>query len=210
MQFTDRQDAGRRLGEALIRLGLERPVVLGIPRGGVVVGAEAARLLHAPLDIVLVRKLRHPSQPELAIGAIGEDGAAFLHEDTVEGVSEEAVFREERIRLEELRHKAEVYRAVRTPVDLEGRTAVLVDDGVATGSTMAAAARLTRTRRPVRLVIALPVAPVSAREALHREADSVVCIHTPRTFAAVGQFYESFHETTDEVVVALLRAAVES
>lgn len=189
-------------------MALESPVVLGIPRGGVIVAAEVARMLGAPLDVALVSKLRHPNQPELAIGAIGEDGGAFLHEETAADVTEDAIFREERDRLEKLRSRARAYRAARAPVDVAGRIVILVDDGVATGSTMAAAARLMRAHGPARLVIALPVAAEGAVESLRGEADEIVCIHTPQGLHAVCHYYESFYETRDDDVVAALAASV--
>jgi predicted phosphoribosyltransferase len=173
----------------------------------VAVGAEVARALGAPLDVEVVRKLGAPSQPELAVGAIAL-GEMVLNERAIEaiGLSETGL---EAIRCAEdaeLRRRDEAYRAARTRVDVSGRDVVVVDDGVATGMTTTAALRAVRTRGALRVVLAVPVAPVDTLARLRTEADEVVCLETPRSFRAVGQFYEDFRQTTDAQVVALLAA----
>jgi len=207
--FQDRRDAGRRLGERLADMHFERPVVLAIPRGGVEVGVETARAINAELDVALVRKLRHPAQPELAIGAVGEEGEPYVNERTAVGLDREAIDHEVRQRREELQERSSRYREAKSVASLEGRDAILVDDGVATGSTMEAALRVTRARGPRRVIVALPVAPPAAVDRLSGEADEVVCLDAPESFAAVGQFYERFDQTTDEQVVQLLHESQE-
>ncbi|MGW7667063.1 phosphoribosyltransferase family protein [Streptomyces sp. NPDC054775] len=206
MVFTDRLDAGRQLGECLRHLRGEDVVVLGLPRGGVPVAAEVARVLDGPLDVCLVRKLGVPFQPELGMGAIGEDGVRVIND---------AVIREARVTPFELaqveEHEREVlerrglrYRGGRPPVGVEGRTAVIVDDGVATGSTARAACRIARARRAARIVLAVPVAPQDWTARLGGEADELVALDTPVDFFAVGQFYIDFAQIGDEEVAACL------
>lgn len=207
MTFRDRRDAGQRLAQALQGLRGRGPFVLAIPRGGIVVGFEVARALDAPLDVVVPRKLRAPYNPELAIGAVAHDGSVYL-DATVAGsikVTDEYLKEEIEYQLDEIRRRMQLYRGDRPPPDLSGRAAVLVDDGIATGSTMIAALRATRASGPAMLAAAVPVAPPEGVESLRREADDVVCLHTPMLFYAVGQFYDDFAQTTDEEVIALLR-----
>lgn len=207
MTFRDRRDAGQRLAEALQGLRNRRPVVLAIPRGGIVVGYEVARALDAPLDVVVPRKLRAPYNPELAIGAVAHDGSVYL-DTPVAGtlkVPDEYLKEEIAYQLEEIRRRMRLYRGDRPPPDLSGRVAIVVDDGIATGSTMIAALRATRAAGPATLVAAVPVAPPEGVESLRREADDVVCLATPMMFYAVGQFYDDFAQTSDEEVIALLR-----
>ncbi|MET8951441.1 phosphoribosyltransferase family protein [Streptomyces sp. NPDC004393] len=209
MLFMDRQEAGRQLGTRLEHLRGRNAVVLGLPRGGVPVAFEVARAIGAPLDVCLVRKLGVPFQPELGMGAIGEDGVRVIND---------AVVREARVTPQELaeveEHERDVleqrgrrYRGTYEPVSVEGRTVVVVDDGVATGSTARAACRIARARGAERIVLAVPVAPSDWTERLGGEADELVSVATPREFFAIGQFYADFAQTDDEEVADCLRRA---
>jgi predicted phosphoribosyltransferase len=207
--FEDRHDAGRRLAALLERFRDERPVVVGIARGGVPVAAEVARALDAPLDVAVVRKIGAPQNPEYAIGALAEGGVHVLSEPTVRAIGltdaglEALMARVER----ELRERLHRYRDAREPVELAGRTAILVDDGLATGRSALAAVRSLRKRGAARVILAVPVAAPDSVGALRDEADEVVCVQMPADLWAVGQWYEDFSPTTDEEVTALLAAA---
>ncbi len=207
MTFQDRREAGRQLAVALAAYRDRRPFVLAIPRGGVIVGYEVAKALGAPLDVVVPRKLRAPFNPELAVGAVAHDGSVYLDSPLVShlDVTEEYVREETARQLEEIRRRMQIYRGDRPPAVLEGTTSIVVDDGIATGSTMIAALRATRAARPAHLVAAIPVAPAEGVAMLRREADDVVCLYTPPMFYAVGQFYVDFAQTDDAEVVELLR-----
>lgn len=206
MRFTDRAAAGRQLAEAVRRLRPDHPVVLGLPRGGVPVAHAVAAALDAPLDVLVVRKLGVPSHPELGFGAIGEDGVRIVNDAVVRaaGVGEDAAARVERAEREVLEERLRRYRRDRPGVPLRDRTAVLVDDGIATGSTALAACRVARAHGAARVVVAVPVAPPEALELLRREADEVVCLAAPERFGSVGQWYDDFAQTPDEEVAALL------
>jgi predicted phosphoribosyltransferase/dienelactone hydrolase len=205
MPFSNRVDAGRQLARPLRSLGGD-VVVLGLPRGGVPVAAEVARALGAPLDVIVVRKLGVPWQPELAMGAVGEDGVQIANEDVIRAarVTESqwaaVVAREQ----SELERRASRFRDARPRVDLTGRTAVLVDDGMATGATARAACHVARAHGAGRVVLAVPVASPTAIEALRSSADEIVCLEAPPAFHAVGQWYVDFSPTTDDEVVATL------
>src|SRR5436309_5797780 len=207
MLFRDRRDAGEQLSAALRIYRDRRPHVLAIPRGGVVVGYEAAVALHAPLDVVIPRKLRAPGNPELAIGAVAHDGTVYLDEALAAAlrVADDYLQAEIAEQSVEIRRRMLLYRGDRPPPALSGSVAVVVDDGIATGSTMIAALRAVRAMRPAWLVVAIPVAPADGVHRLHAEADDVACLHSPPVFYAVGQFYENFAQTTDDEVIALLR-----
>jgi putative phosphoribosyl transferase len=211
MLFADRRDAGRQLARLLLRHRAERPVVLALPRGGVPVGYEVARALGAPLDILVVRKLGAPGQPELGIGAIvdGEQPQAVLNEDVVRllDVSDEYLRQEIARELHEIRRRQAAYRGGHEAVEVVDRTAILVDDGLATGASMRAAIRGVRRARPHRIVLAVPVAPPDTIASLRAEVDDVACLSTPELFGAVGNFYEDFTQTSDAEVVELLAAA---
>jgi len=209
MSFVDRADAGRRLAALLERLRGSDVVVVGLPRGGVPVAFEVARVLDAPLDVIVVRKLGVPFQPELGMGAIGEGGARVVDERVVvaAGVSAEefaAVEVRERVELE---RRVRRFRGERLPVSLAGRTVVVVDDGIATGSTARAACQVARAQGAARVVLAVPVAPPASLATLRRDADEVVCLEAPATFFAIGQFYEDFTQTSDDEVIGLLEQA---
>ena len=207
MTFRDRREAGRRLAEALSGYRRRRPFILAVPRGGIVVGYEVAVALDAPLDVVVPRKLRAPYNPELAVGAVAHDGSVYFDSPLVSSLRiPEAYLKEETAtQLDEIRRRMTVYREDRPQPELAGRAAIVVDDGIATGSTMIAALRAVRGIKPDALVAAIPVAPPEGVESLRAEADDVVCLYTPTLFYAVGQFYDDFSQTTDDEVVFLLR-----
>ncbi|MEU6092339.1 phosphoribosyltransferase [Streptomyces sp. NPDC047085] len=211
MPFSDRLEAGRRLGARLEYLRGQDVVVLGLPRGGVPVAAQVADALDAPLDVCLVRKLGVPEQPELGMGAIGEDDVRVINQQVMAGahVSQEDLDRVEEHEREVLRQRAERYRGERPAPAVAGRTVVIVDDGVATGSTARAACRIARARGAARIVLAIPVAPWDFAQRLGDEADELVCLETPSDFMAIGQFYGDFTQTDDEEVTAWLRRAAE-
>lgn len=208
--FADRTDAGSRLARALPHT-LADPLVLGIPRGGVVVARAAADELRAPLDVIVVRKLGAPGNPELAIGAIGPDGAAVLDPIVIaalEGVPESYIARESERQRGEIARRLDRYRAGRPPLEVAGRACVVVDDGIATGSTARAAILWLKGRAAHTVVLAVPVGPADTVRRLAEEADEVVCLLTPPHFFAVGEWYERFGEVSDdEVVASLARAA---
>ena len=207
MPFRDRVDAGRRLGERLRDLRGEDVVVLGLPRGGVPVAAEVARALDAPLDVIVVRKLGVPFQPELAMGAVGEDGVLVVNE-RVRGrlrISEVEFAEVEQRERAEVQRRALRFRGDRPRLALDGRTALLVDDGIATGSTARAACRVARAHGAARVVLAVPVCSPGSASALRGGADEFVCLEAPRWFSAVGQFYTDFRPTSDDEVAALLQ-----
>jgi len=209
MGFRNRSDAGRRLADRLQFLRSEDVVVLGLPRGGVPVAAEVARALRAPLDVILVRKLGVPAQPELGLGAIGESGARVINPDVVRyaHVSEAQIAEVEQKERAELQRRALRFRGDAPHESLAGRIAVIVDDGIATGSTARAACQVARALGAAAVVLAVPVAPPSTDRALRGDADEVICLEMPGHFQAIGEWYEDFAQTSDEEVVALLRAA---
>ena len=209
MAFIDRADAGRRLAARLQHLRGDQVVVLGLPRGGVPVAYEVARALDAPLDVIVVRKLGVPFQPELGMGAIGEGGVRIINEEVVSiaGVSASQLDEVEARERTELEVRVRRFRGGRPPIGLEGRIVVVVDDGIATGSTARAACQVARARGAARVVLAVPVAPPDWRGRLGKFADELVCLHTPDPFYAVGQFYDNFTQTSDEEVVACLERA---
>ncbi|SHN06222.1 phosphoribosyltransferase [Actinacidiphila paucisporea] len=208
--FHDRQDAGRRLAARCGHLKGRDVVVLGLPRGGVPVAEEVARTLRAPLDVCVVRKLGVPYQPELGMGAIGEGDTRVVNDEVVRkaGVSADDLYAVEQRERVVLRQRAHLYRGERPPMPLAGRTAVVVDDGIATGSTARAACRIARERGARRVVLAVPVAPADWTDRLAGAADQYICVQTPSPFHAIGLFYEDFTQTADaEVTADLARAA---
>jgi putative phosphoribosyl transferase len=207
LPFDDRAAAGRALGAALQgRFPDERVVVLGLPRGGVPVAAEVAAALRAPLDVFVVRKLGTPGHRELAMGALASGGARVLNEDLIRslGVPDEAVERVAAAELVELRRREQLYRGDRPRVDVAGCTALLVDDGLATGASVLAAVQAVRAARPARVVVAVPVGAPEACRRLSAVADEVVCLHAPPGFGAVGTYYRDFRQTSDDEVERLL------
>jgi putative phosphoribosyl transferase len=209
VRFLDRSDAGRRLGERLEKFRGQDVVVLGLPRGGVPVAAEVARALAAPLDVVVVRKLGVPFQPELAMGAVGEGGVLVVNERVValSGATPDELAQIEQRERTELDDRVRRFRGDRPRISLAGRTAVLVDDGIATGSTARAACDVARALGATRVVLAVPVAARDTLRQLAADVDELICLEAPRDFAAVGQFYADFRATRDEEVVELLYRA---
>lgn len=209
MIFEDRLDAGTRLAEALKERAGPKAVILGIPRGGVIVAEVVARTLGAPLDVVVPRKIGAPGNPELGLGAVAP-GVRVLDPWLIErlGVSEAYLEREIASEEREIERRLHAYREGRPPVDIAGRTAVVVDDGVATGGTAVAALRWARAQGAAEVILAVPVAPPQTIDRLRAEADEVVALATPEPFFAVGEWYRDFDQTSDaEVVAALSRAA---
>ena len=212
MSFLDRSDAGRRLANRMLHLRGEDVVVLALPRGGVPVAAEVARALGAPLDVIVVRKLGVPVQPELGMGAIGEGDVRIINPEVVAitHVTDAEIAAVERRERAELDRRAQRFRGDRPRTPLAGRTAVIIDDGIATGSTARAACQVARAQGAARVVLAVPVAPPSACAALAADADEVICLETPGHFLAIGEWYQDFSQTSDREVVSLLqRAAAE-
>ena len=208
--YEDRRTAGRALVPELQRCDLPHPIILGLPRGGVPLAYEIAVALQAPLDTIVVRKLGVPSQPELAFGAIASGGVRVINDDVVRSVFsldddliEQVADREMR----ELRRREQAYRLDRPYPELEGMDVVLVDDGLATGATMRAAAMAVRTKSPASIVVAVPVGSSSAVARVAAVVDRVICLESPASFYAVGQFYADFRQTSDDEVRELLQAA---
>jgi len=206
--YRDRHDAGVELARRLAEFrGRSDVVVLALPRGGVPLAHEIARTLEAPLDIVIVRKLGLPNFPELAMGAIASGGIRILNDDVIKwyGVTPETIESVTRTELAELERRERAYRSGASPVHLRGCSVILVDDGLATGSTMKAAVQAVRAQAPARVTVAVPVGAADACREVTAIADEVVCVRTPDVFAAVGQWYKDFSQTSDAEVTALLR-----
>ena len=206
-KFQDRSQAGQLLGERLAHLTSERPIVLGLPRGGVPVAFEVAQALASPLDVLVVRKLGVPFHPELAFGAIGEDDAQVLNTQLVQqlGLSKDTIAEVARHEHAELIRRVKLYRGDRAALALTGRTVVIVDDGLATGATARVAVEVARARGAKRIIVAVPVSPREAVAELKTLADEVISIYVPTQFEAVGEWYEYFNQTTDDEVTSLLR-----
>jgi predicted phosphoribosyltransferase len=204
--FKDRTEAGKILADALSGYKDKSPIVLAIPRGGVVVACEVAKALKAPIDLIIPRKIGAPGQPELAIGAATEDGTTILNQDILRylRVSDNYIKDETKHQVEEIKRRMERYLGSRPRLSIEGKVVILVDDGVATGATIRAAIASIRKRNPALIVLAIPVGPLDTVEELRREADEVICLMTPEPFYAIGQFYRSFEQTSDEEVIQIL------
>lgn len=209
MRFRDRRDAGEQLARELGALGLAPATVLAIPRGGVIVADAIVEALGWPLDVIVPRKLRAPRNPELAIGAVTGDGTVYLDAALARslGVDDRYLREEIAAQIAEVERRVEVYRGDRSAPDLRGRTAVLVDDGLATGATAIASVWMLRHMLAREVVLAIPVGPPDAVRRLEHEADRVVCLLRPQAFMAVGEFYRDFTQTTDDEVVATLERA---
>lgn len=209
--FKDRRTAGRALGDHLKKMGLADPVVLAMPRGGVPVAVEIALALHAPIDLVLVRKIGAPFQPELAAGAVvdGDKPEIVVNEEVVRlaGITRDYINDQAKDELAEIERRRHVYLEGRPRVPLEGRTLVLVDDGIATGASARAALAALRRKNPRKLILAVPVAPADTVERLKDDVDEVVCLATPEPFYAIGMHYDDFHQVPDDEVIRLLNEA---
>lgn len=210
-RFADRAEAGRLLAREVAALRLSDPVVLALPRGGVPVAAEVARVLRAPLDLLMVRKIGAPLQRELAVAAV-VDGAApdivIDHETAAwAGADEDYIDAQARLQLQEIERRRAVYLRGRAPQPLAGKSVVLVDDGIATGTTVRAALKALHRQRPARIVLAVPVAPPDTLRRLRDDADVIVCLRQPEAFNAVGVHYDDFHQVEDDEVIACLDAA---
>ena len=205
--FSDRVEAGKRLAAELTDFATKNGIVLAIPRGGVVVGYEIARALDLPLDVIIPRKVGAPDNPELAIGAMTEDGTIILDKNLVAyiGVSESYIKEESERQKREIERRLKMYRQNQPYPNLKDRDVIIVDDGIATGSTMKAALASVKNRGAKTVTVAVPVGPPSTIKVLEQLADRVVCPFTPEHFAALGQFYMSFDQTTDEEVIELLK-----
>ena len=205
MIFKDRIEAGKKLAQKLGKI--KNPFVLAIPRGGVVVGAAVAKKLGLPLEIIVARKLGAPGNPEHAIGAVTADGELVLDQGLIEriGVGHEYILEEQESQMKEAERREEVYRAGRSKINLNGKVAILVDDGLATGATMEAAVRSVKKGGAKKVVVAVPVAPVDTIERFQNLVDEVVVLSMPESFYAIGQFYESFPQVSDEEVIEILK-----
>ncbi len=209
MAFKDRSEAGRRLARALGKYRDQNPVVLALPRGGVPVAAEVAAVLKAPLDLILVRKVGVPFEPELAMGAVvdGDTPLVVRNEDVIvlAGISETEFSAACERELAEIERRRRLYVGHRGRAEVAGRTAIVIDDGIATGATTRAALRATRVRNPQRLVLAVPVGPTDNLAELRGEADDIICLEEHEIFGAIGAYYGSFTQVSDQEVIALLQ-----
>lgn len=210
-EFQDRREAGRRLAAALSHFAPTHPLVLALPRGGVPVAAEVARALGAPLDLLLVRKIGVPWNPELAVAALVDGDPPELVIDEamrrLTGVSRDDIEMAATLARTEIERRRQLYVGARAPLTVQGSTVIVVDDGVATGATVRAALQALRRRAPARLVLAVPVAPPDTARALAAEVDELVCLAEPEPFEAVGRHYRDFHQVSDAEVLAALHAA---
>ena len=207
MPFENRAEAGQRLARRLDSYRGQKALVLAIPRGAVPMGKIVADALNGELDVVLVRKLRAPGNPELAIGSIDETGIVYLDPDTRNLWSEAYLAEEKHVQLETLQRRRQMYEPAGSPIDAAGRVAIVLDDGIATGSTMIAALRAVRARHPAKLIAATGVASPGVLRLIRREADEVVCLETPSVLYAIGYHFRDFSQVSDEEVVATLREA---
>jgi predicted phosphoribosyltransferase len=205
--FADRVEAGKRLASALRDFAGKNGIVLAIPRGGVVVGYEIAKVLNLPLDVIIPRKIGAPGNPELAIGAMTEDGTIILDGNLIMyiGVQRDYIKAESERQKHEIERRLKLYRQNESYPSLKGLDVVIVDDGIATGSTMKAALASVKNRGASTVTVAVPVGPPSTIKELKKQADRVVCLYTPEYFQAIGQFYTDFNQTTDEEVIQLLK-----
>ncbi|MGZ3517298.1 MAG: phosphoribosyltransferase [Vulcanimicrobiaceae bacterium] len=212
--FADREDAGKRLAARLARFKGADTCVLALPRGGVPVGFEVAKALNAPLDLVLVRKIGAPCQPELAVAAIvdGQHPELVVNDEVaaILGLSEDFFAQESAEQLKEIERRRQVYLGGKARLDVSGRNVLIVDDGIATGTTMRAALRATRRAMPKRLVLAVPVAPAESLDALAQEVDEIVCLEQPEFFGAIGLYYDNFAQVGDDEVRELMARSAAS
>jgi predicted phosphoribosyltransferase len=207
MIFEDRVDAGRKLADALASYQGDDVVVYALPRGGVVLGAEIARRLKAPLDLMIVRKVGHPNSPEYAIAAVAEDGHSVVNPVEVDSIDRRWFDAHVRLEQEEARRRRQLYMHGRAPIPATGKVAILVDDGLATGLTMFAAVQEVRHSQPRKIVVAVPVAPPQTVERLKEVAEDVVALYVTSHFGAIGAFYYRFDQVSDEEVIELMHPA---
>lgn len=205
--FSDRKDAGKQLASALTDFSFKEGMVLAIPRGGVVVGYEIASALNFKLDVIVPRKIGTPDNPELAIGAVTEDGTMILDDSLIMylGVSNDYIYQESERQKQEIRRRQNFYRQGVSEPEIKDKNVIVVDDGIATGYTMKAALASVRNRGAATLTVAIPVGPPSTIKELKHQADNIVCLYTPEYFQAIGQFYSDFSQTTDKEVIELLK-----
>jgi putative phosphoribosyl transferase len=209
--FQDRKDAGKKLGGLLnLKLKNNDLIILGLPRGGVIVAEEVAKILHAPLDLLCPRKLGAPLNPELALGAVGPSGTLFLFKDLIERlhVSQDYLLKKQSEEIQEAKRRMIVFRPQKPPLSLKGKTAIIVDDGLATGATMRVAILEARQCHAKKVVMAIPVAPNDTFEELKQLADESYCLEIPQDFWAVGQFYSDFDQISDEEVLNIMKNPV--
>lgn len=206
MIFQDRYDAGRRLADALDKYRDEPVIVLALPRGGVIVGYEVANALHAPLNVIISRKIGAPGDPEFAIGAISENGEMAVNDEILSmyRIPQSYVTSEARRQMDEIKRRINLYRNGRPLPDLKDKTVILVDDGMATGSTMMAAAKAVQAEKARKVVVAIPVAPPETVETFKKLVDEVVCLSSPEYFMGVGRWYVNFEQVSDEKVKEIL------
>ncbi len=205
--FSDRKDAGKQLASALADFGFKEGMVLAIPRGGVVVGYEIASALNFKLDVIVPRKIGAPGNPELATGAVTEDGTMILDDSLIMylGVSNDYIYQESERQKQEIRRRQNFYRQGVSEPEIKEKNVIVVDDGIATGYTMKAALASVRNRGAATLTVAIPVGPPSTIKEIEGQADNIVCLYTPEYFQAIGQFYSDFSQTTDEEVIELIK-----
>lgn len=211
MTFKDRTDAGRQLASKLRKYADTDSLVIAIPRGGVVVGYQISNELHIPLEIIIPRKIGAPMQPEFAIGAVAGRDILMINKEVIQhlDIPQNYIIDEAKRQRQEIVRRDQVYNAGRERISPEGKTVILVDDGIATGYTMIASARVIKKMNPARLIIAVPVAPPDSIPMLKSEADEVIVINTPSPFHAVGEWYDFFDQTTDEEVITLIHSSTE-
>lgn len=207
MFFRDRIDAGQQLAAKLGEFAAKNPLILTIPRGGVIVGAEVVKILGGDLDLIITRKIGAPFNPEMAIGAVAQDGTMLLNEKLLSSVEVDETYlaEEKERRVAEIQRRLAAYRNQQPAMAWRDRVVILVDDGIATGFTVTAALRSIRKAMPAELVLAVPVAPPDTIKRLAKEVDRIICLHTPEQFWAVGQFYNKFGQVDDQDVVTTLR-----
>lgn len=208
MYYQDRQDAGKRLAEQLIEFINNNPLVLTIPRGGVLVAKEVAEYLKSPLDLIIPRKIGAPVNPELAIGAVTQDGTILLNDRLVKkfNITNQEVLEEAELLVQEIKRRIKEYRGSTEMPEIKGRTVILVDDGIATGFTIKAALLSIKNYEPREIILAVPVATPKVLESLAAEVDKIICLYTPEDFFAVGQFYEDFEQVSDDEVKMIMQS----
>lgn len=212
MIFKDRQEAGEKLAEKLIKYADEKPVIIALPRGGVVLGYEVAKKLNAPLDIIVARKIGAPFNPELGIGAIAPNGIRILNVEAIQhfGISEIEIEKIIKKETEEMERRIKLYRKDRPALDLHKKTVIVIDDGLATGVSTRAALLAIKTMSPKKTILAVPVSPPHTADKFRKKVDEFICLGEPQDFYAVGAYYDNFEQTSDEEVINLIQKAKEN